>query len=123
MNQPRPPLARQHTRSTEERRVAKNDRGVRFGVGDDIYEVRVGDLSGLDSLEFRRQVGVPFAKVMDEVEDNFDIDYLAALMWIARRVAGESALTYVEIASEVGYDLLESVRQISADEGGEVPEA
>lgn len=116
----RPSLQRVHTRTSEENRTAMLERGVRFAVGEQVYAVRLGDLSALDSLAFRKEVGIPFAQALSLAEaDEFDVDLLAALMWMARRVAGERDLTFNEVASEVGYSDLFSVTAAEAETGDE----
>lgn len=116
----RPALARVHTRTSEDKRKAALNRGVRFNVDGRLYEVRIGDLSALDSLAFRKEVGIPFSQALAlSDEDEFDVDLLAGLMWMARRVAGERDLTFVEVASEVGYEQMFGITAAEPQGGDE----
>lgn len=111
MNAPakRPPT-RQRTRSTEANRDAAHDQGVRLTIDGRVYEVRHGDLSALDVRALRREVGVSFVGLIDELNDAPDVDSIAAFMWLARRLEGEKALTYEAVAAEVDYDITDSLK-------------
>lgn len=107
--QNRPSLARKDTRTAKGKRDAALDEGVRLIVDGEVYEVRAGDLNALESRELRRQVGMTFPQLVDDLDRAPDIDLIAALMWLARRLRGERDVTFEDVASEVGYDVMEDI--------------
>lgn len=110
---------RRHTRATEAKRTEALDEGIRLKVGDNVYEITAGDLTALDSRALRQQVGMSFPSLMAQAENDFDIDTLAALIWLARRVNGERDLSFEEVAGEVGYADLEGLDFDAAPEPDE----
>lgn len=106
----RPSTARKHTRTTEQNRSDALDQGAKITVDGEEYVVRAGDLSALDSRALRKEVGVSFIQLIDELTTNADIDSIAAIMWLARRIKGEATLRYETVAAEVGYDVLDTIK-------------
>lgn len=104
-NTRRPSTARKVTRKTEEKRDEALDQGVSITVDGRAYTVRAGDLTGLDSSALRRECGYSFAGLMREMRRDPDIDLVAAVMWLARRIEGEQMLSYDDVAGEVGYGI------------------
>jgi hypothetical protein len=102
-NTKRPTVQRKHTRGTEAKRNEALDEGIRLVVAGEAYEVRAGDLTALDSRALRQQVGMTFPQVMEGMQSAPDIDLVAALMWLARRIKGERDLTYDDVAADVDY--------------------
>lgn len=109
MSNTRPSTARKVTRKTEAKRDASLDEGLKIAIDGTEYEVRRGDLTALDSRELRRQVGMSFVAVIRECGTDPDIDLIAAVVWLARRVKGEIHLTYNDVAAEMGYDVLDTI--------------
>lgn len=68
------------------------------------YQVTMGDLSSLDIAKLRRETGYSWRGLMMAAQADPDIDVIACIVWLARRIAGEPLLGYEEIASEIGYD-------------------
>lgn len=79
------------------------DQGVAIYINGKRYELRMGDVSALDAKAFREQVGEPFMKVMSS-EDDWDMDWIAGVVWLARRLDGERTLKFADVAGEIGYD-------------------
>ncbi|NUO35888.1 MAG: hypothetical protein HOQ45_02400 [Nocardioidaceae bacterium] len=122
--QARPSLQRKHTRSTETKRTEALDEGLRITIGEDVYEVRVGDLNALHERALRRQYGSPFADLMEEFETKPGLDSVAAVVWLARFMAGETDLTYEQVAVDVDLEFAEAMALDSADPAeGDSPEA
>jgi hypothetical protein len=122
----RPSLQRKHTRTTETKRKSALDEGVRISLGDEVYEVRVGDLNALHERALRRQYGTPFAGLMEEFEGAPGLDSIAAVVWLSRYMRGETELTYDEVALEVDIEFAEAMVLAEADpepEVGDSPEA
>lgn len=120
----RPSAARQRTRTTEAKRDDALDQGAKITVDGSEYVVRAGDLSALDSRALRKEVGVSFIQLINELQSDADIDSIAAIMWLARRIKGEVTLRYDEVAAEVGYDVLETIEfsEPGAEDATEDPE-
>lgn len=119
-NTQRPTTARKVTRKTEAKRDAALDEGLKLTIDGAEYVVRAGDLTALDSRELRKQVGMSFAALLQAFNTDPDIDLIAAVMWLARRIKGEAQLTYDDVAGEVGYDVLDQIE--FADAGPEEAE-
>lgn len=105
----RPPLVRKHTRSTEQNRNEALDEGVRISIGEDVYEVRVGDLNALHERALRKQYGSPFAELMEEFQAAPGLDSIAAVVWLARYMKGETSLSYEDVAVNVDLEFAEAM--------------
>jgi hypothetical protein len=105
----RPSTARKVTRKTEEKRDAALDEGLKLTIDGAEHVVRAGDLTALDSRELRRQVGMSFTGLMQAFASDPDIDLIAAIVWLARRIRGEALLSYDDVAGEMGYDVLDRI--------------
>lgn len=123
-NAKRPSLARKTTRKEKERQDSSLEVGAQFTIDGETYRIVMGDLSALDIMALRKQVGITFPALIGKLfdEDDSDIDLIAAVLWLARRVNGdEPNLKYEEVAAEVGYDVIEKIRE-SAEEADDVDE-
>lgn len=89
MSNARPSVARKETRKTKESRQAALDQGVRVTLGDDVYEVRLGEVTPMVERRFRRAYGVPVMGLIDELAEAPGLDSIGALMWLARLAAGD----------------------------------
>ena len=121
-NAPRPSTQRQHTRTSEKKRDAALDEGIKLTIDDVTYEVRSGDLTALDARALRQQVKMTFPELLEALGESPDIDLIAALVWLARRLKGERNLTYDEVAEDMGYDVFDSI-DMAATGAEEVDEA
>lgn len=104
-NTQRPSLQKKHTRKTEEARQAGLDAGLRIVIGDEPYEVRLGDISPSLARDVRREFQMGPQKFLATMAADPDVDLLAGFMWIARRIRGE----YVDLETvmdSVGYQTL-----------------
>lgn len=116
----RPNLQRKHTRSTEAKRDSEMDVGVTIIVDGVDYTVRQGDLTSLDTMALRRETGFSFRSLLASLQQDPDVDLIAALMWLSRRTDGEQLLSYADVARDVGYDIDVDVREPEAeDDAGE----
>lgn len=124
-NAPRPTTARKVTRSSETKRKSALDEGVRISVGDSVYEVRIGDINALHSRALREQAGMSFTRLMDLMNTDPDLDVIAAVVWLARRMKGEGSLAYDDVAAEIGFDFLEQaeITETATEKVGDDPEA
>jgi hypothetical protein len=120
----RPSVQRKHTRASEQKRADALDEGIRIVLAGTAYEVRAGDLTAMDSLACRQQTGMPFAGILEAFGTAPDIDLVAAVMWLARRVKGERTLSFEAVASELRYgDVLDiEVEDVGPEEVGADPE-
>lgn len=101
----RPNLNRKVTTKSEAKREDGLNQGLSISVDGRKYTVRAGDITGLDSAALRRETGMSFMGLMKAMQTDPDVDLIAALMWLSRRIEGEKLLTYEEVAAEVGYDV------------------
>lgn len=121
----RPSLARRVTPKDRQKRAeAVAGEGVAITVDGVKYVVREGDLSAADVAAMRREVGLSFMGVLKAAKADPDVDIIAAVVWLARRVEGERDLTFVEVAETIGYDSeIEAVSEGDEPESGSSPEA
>lgn len=122
MSSSRPTVGGKITRKTEEKRNAELDQGVRFTIGDDVHEVRIGDITPRLAREVRRETGLSVMQLLEEVGEAPDIDTVASLVWVARRLKGEvvdldSVLDYGTLLSD-DFDIA-----IAGPEDDDSPEA
>lgn len=103
-NTKRPTTARKHTRATEASRAAELEQGCTIWVEGVAYTVRIGDLTSMDAANLRRETGMSFMGLMKALQTDADIDLVAALVWLRRRMDGEHLLTYQTVAESIGYD-------------------
>ena len=87
---PRPNLARKVTRKTVEKADADLSRGCRITIGEDDYEVRVGDVTPAAARELRRLTGYSFMHLLDAMSTDPDIDLIQSFMWLARTLRGDT---------------------------------
>ena len=101
----RPALQRKTTRSSEKARKDELDLGVSVIVDGTTYTVRQGDLTSMDTMNLRRETGFSFRGLMMAAAKDPDIDIIAALVWLSRRIDGELMLSYEDVARDIGYDV------------------
>lgn len=121
-NTQRPSIARKETRKTKESRQAALDQGVKITLGDDIYEVRIGDVTPVIERRFRRAYGVPVLGLIDELTDAPGLDSIGALMWLSRLIGGEDVELDDFLVSYADLDELE-IEESGAQETDGSPEA
>lgn len=101
----RPAPGRRISKASEAKRNAALDLGLTISVEGRRYTVRQGDLSSLDTMALRRETGYSFMGLLKAFQTDPDIDLIAALVWLSRRIDGEIVLTYAEVAADIGYDV------------------
>lgn len=110
MNDSRPSLARTHTRSSEGKRNAALDEGIRIIKDGEAFEVRVGDVTPALEAELRRHSGMGLFKLLTTCGEDPGSDVLSAFEWLARRIRGEKVdfddieFSFADILSE-GFDV------------------
>lgn len=91
------PPARRKPKSTD-------SPGMQIEVDGRTYVVRESDLTPRLVAEIRRQTGFAgFLGLVAESQRGFDLDVLAALVWLARRVEGED-VSYDTVLDAMSYD-------------------
>lgn len=117
-----PPQARRRTAGKK-----PDSPGMQIEVDGRTYIVRESDLSPRDIAALRRETGFAgWMGLTTEAQRGFDLDVLAALVWLARRLDGET-VQYESILDELSYDTdlnisVEDKRTKTAGEG-DSPEA
>jgi hypothetical protein len=88
--------------------------------------VRETDLTPHDVRALRKETGFSWAGLGRELTRDPDIDLLAALVWLARRIEGDE-VTYDSVLDEIGYDSELEVKvedkRTKPAEGDDSPEA
>lgn len=74
---------------------------IRVSVDGVEYDLDFSELNGIDAKDFRREVGLPLAAVVNDVEAA-DLDVFAGLVWLARRKT-EPGLTYTQVAESISF--------------------
>jgi hypothetical protein len=121
MTEKRPALQRTHTRKTEDARKAALDEGVKITYDGEDFVVKVGDVTAQIARRFRREVGVSFQKVIEELSSDPDIDSIAALVWLARLLRGDDTTLDDVAISYSDLDQIEVAETTPEDESD--PEA
>lgn len=101
----RPSLQRKTTRAGKKARDDALDQGLSVTVDGRTYTVRMGDLSSMDAAHLRRETGFSFVGLMRAAAKDPDIDVIAALVWLSRRIDGELLLSFEDVAADIGYDV------------------
>lgn len=121
----RPTLARKVTPKSEATRAAALDQGVRLALSEDeVYEIRMGDVTPQIARELRRATGSSFNALMAEMGADPDIDSISTFVWLARRLAGDDvalddvSVGYGEMLAD-GFD----IDIAKPEEAGDSPEA
>lgn len=104
----RPPLNRKHTRTTEANRTSGLDKGVRITLDGVPYEVRAGDLTAVHTRLLRKEAGYGFARLLDLLEEDPDLDVIGTLVWLARTLNGDR-VTIDEVLADIGYEDLDGM--------------
>lgn len=116
------------------RRAAAKGKGKRGDGGTVItvkvdgvpYTLHTADLGPLDTLAVRQAAGMSLRQVLANAQADPDIDVLAVIVWLARRHAGEPALSFADAVEELSYDTdydVEEEGATPAEEDGDSPEA
>lgn len=104
-NAKRPNAARQHTRTTEDKRDAELDRGFSFVEEDGTrINVRVRDVKGKHDARLVAETGTDFMGLLEKAEGRQGLDVLAAIVWFGRIVNDRETGTYAELLDEFGYE-------------------
>lgn len=78
--------------------------GMQIEVDGRTYVVRESDLTPRDVAALRRETGFAgWIGLAAEAQRGFDLDVLAALVWLARRVKGEF-VPYETVLDEMSYE-------------------
>jgi hypothetical protein len=100
----RPNIARKQTRTTHAQRREEMDAGLSLVVNGTKYTVRIGDIHGILASQLRRETGYSFRGLMMAAAKDPDIDIVAAIMWLSRRIDGEHMLAFEDVAEGLDYD-------------------
>lgn len=117
-----PPQARRRTGPKK----ADDSLGMKIELDGRTYVVRESDLTPHDVRALRKETGFSWAGLGRELQRDPDIDLIAALVWMARRLDGDD-VTYDTVLGEISYgsDLKMSVEDKRKQAGpeDESPEA
>ena len=97
--------------------------GVAITVGGVRYEISEGEVCGADVRDLRRATGYSFRGLLEAFTgDDGDLDHVASIVWLSRRMAGERHLSFDDVARDVTYDQLVAPEGDTND-GDNSPEA
>lgn len=65
------------------------------------YLLAARDMTALDVRAMREELGYSFVGLLNQAKQDMDVDLLAGIVWMSRRINGEPLLTYAEVASEM----------------------
>lgn len=65
------------------------------------YSLFGKDMTALDVRAMREQVGMSYNELVRIGFRDLDVDVAAAIVWMARRTAGERNLTYAQVAEQM----------------------
>lgn len=86
------------------------------------HKFRPSDVSAVQAGEVRKATGMSFKAILQMAMADPDIDVLAALVWMARRQAGED-VSYEEVAKSITYGTDVTTSEDDDDEDTDSPEA
>lgn len=95
-----PPQARRKTAGKAKNADAP---GLQIVLDGRTHTVRESDLTPHDVRALRKEVGFSWAGLSRELQRDPDIDLIAALVWLARRIDGDE-VPYDQVLDEIGYD-------------------
>lgn len=98
-------MASRSATSRAKQRTAR-DRGPGAAITRDgrTFTVYANDLSAMDTRALRQELGMSFVGLLRAAKVDPDIDLLAAIEWMSRRVNGEQQLEYEQVALEWNYN-------------------
>lgn len=73
--------------------------GFRVRIRDETWTLRSSDIGAGDDFMVRRQLGRPLSQFL--TGDGFGLDSVAVIVWMARRKAGETRLTWQRVLDEM----------------------
>lgn len=103
------------------RRSAATDVGLKAVVAGKTYEFHFGEMSARDVSALRQQTGYSGLQLLNMLLAAPDVDVVAAVVWMARRLAGERDLTFDEVADTLMWGSTDTLRWLSKADA--VPEA
>jgi hypothetical protein len=97
-------MASQAGQARAKKRAAA-DRGpaLTITVDGEVYSLVLKDMTALDVRALRAETGYSYNALARQAAADMDIDLLAAVVWMARRINGERDLTYDEVAAGIDY--------------------
>lgn len=69
------------------------------------YSLTPKDMTALDVRALREQAGYSYNGLARQAARDMDVDILAAIVWMARRIDGERDLTYDEVAGSITHGM------------------
>lgn len=95
--------------AAEQRAEAARNARYRVDLDGTQYTFRLGEMSANDVRLLREQAGMSVPDLVRQLYAVWDMDSGAALLWMARRQAGEKNLTFAEVADNLRLDQVLSV--------------
>lgn len=84
------------------------------------YVLSTADVTSNDVNALRQATGLSLRRLFALAGSDIDIDVIAAIVWLSRRVNGERRLAFEKVAGEIGYS---TDFDLSDDAEADPPEA
>ncbi len=94
---------------------------ITISVDGTIYTMRPSELSAADGAKVRAATGMSLRSILAAAQTDPDLDVIAAVVWLARRQAGEN-VGFAEVAEAIGYDVKILPVETAAPEDEDSPE-
>jgi hypothetical protein len=109
------------------KRAAQQQNVYKVTLDGTTHFLRLGEVSAVETAELRRLTGFGLRHLGYVILSDPDIDVIAAVVWLARRQAGERSLPLDQVARAITYDSEIEVDVVDVkqaeDEEPESPEA
>jgi hypothetical protein len=90
-------------RRAKERAAVDRGPAISITLDDEVYTLAAKDMTALDVRELRQQTGYSYNSLSAAARADMDIDLLAAVVWMSRRIAGERDLDFSTVAAGINY--------------------
>src|SRR5438132_6673552 len=87
----------------KERADAERGPTLTVTVDDTSYTLTPKDMTALDVRALREETGYSYNGLVRQAQRDMDIDILAAVVWLSRRIDGERDLSYAVVAAGINY--------------------
>lgn len=95
----RPSARRVHTRTSTQKAKDQLEAGIRLTRGDQVYELRIGDVDAASARRLRATTGYGPLSLMQAIVNDPDVDMVAAWIWLCDIVAGrDTELEDIEVS-------------------------
>ncbi len=99
------------------------DAAIAVSIDGTTFVLRPSEVTASDVAALRRETGLSLRTVIDQAQNDPDLDVIAALVFMARRQAGDRSVTFDSVAAFINYESEIEAVDVPAEEEGDSPEA